>query len=227
VTERPLLLVDLDGVLVLERCMAGGRPGEILVLHQGLGPMFEAVRQEAMVVTHRSRREARQLVHASGLEPGHFIRIFAAEDLLIAACGGLAVRRLLSNGLEKAFALGRAEKLTGMPREAMAVIDDRQGNLDVLLEAGVGLALKAPAALSADGRSIVSFDMADVLDRLPSWHANRKAVRQIDLAPVGHEIYEWQRSGLSTQLLRKGAFNRSRRVAAALRKSHKTLFGNW
>lgn len=211
VSSRPILLLDLDGVVVLEPRSAD-KTREILVLHQHLGSMLAAARQTTVIVTHRSRREARQILRAMSLAAGSFVRLIGAEDLLNQACAGLHLRQLVRGGLQKNLALSLVEKITGQGRDNIVMLDDRQRNLDIMISAGVGLALKAPSDLSSDGRTVTTFDMVEVLQLLPDWHAHRSTRRQRDLRAVQQLVAPWQKSGLSTASLESHAFNRARRI---------------
>lgn len=216
VVKRPVLLLDLDGVVVFETRESGAR--EILVLHRDLGPRLAAAAQTTIVITHRSRREAEQILRAAGLDPAHIVRLIAAEDLFRQACAGLQWRQLLRRGLQKSFALSLVERIAGCTREDVAIVDDRQHNLDAMIAAGIGLALKAPSELSGCGQFLTTFDLDAMLRSLGQWHADREVHRQRALLPVTIAVEPWRRSGLSTKALERHAFNHARRVFFAGRR---------
>jgi hypothetical protein len=126
------------------------------------------------------------------------------------------VRQILRGGLEKSLALKRAEKLSGLSRTRMAIIDDRQHNIDALRHAGIGLALKAPSALSADHETLVTFDLAVALATFQAWSPG-PSPRAEDLPAQTLPIEPWRRSGLSTAMLERHIFNRARRIGFRLR----------
>ena len=216
VAAAPLLLLDLDGVVVFEAEKHGSR--ELIVLHEELGKKLVEAKQETVVVTHRSRREAEQILRAANLKPGHFLKLLAAEDVFRAALRGGDYLRVLRKGLLKSFALPVVEKLTGRPREDIVLLDDKQHNLSAMLEDGAGLAIKATFDISDDHTSFVTFDTDHMLECLPHWHANRSKRQQIDLPTIEKEVLDWRRSGLSTESLGTHPFNRARRLVYSLRK---------
>jgi len=219
IERLPVLLLDLDGVVILEARGSCPEQREILLLHRDLGAQLKAARRPTLILTHRSRREAEYILGSAGLTTAHYVRLIAAEDLFKQACATLQFRQLIRAGLEKALALPVVEKITGRSRDDVVIVDDRQHNLDSLVAAGAGLALKAPSNLSGDGRTVTTFDVTAALRSLDQWHAERSIARQRNLAPVTHPIAPWQRSGLSTVDLDQHAFNRARRIFFAARNS--------
>lgn len=209
----PVLLLDLDGVVVFEERSGAGRPREILVLHRALGAALAAARLPTIVLTHRSRREAVQILRAADLPPERLLGVIAAEQLFLAGLRHLRFGRLMRAGLEKALALEAAERLSGVPRRRMAIIDDRQHNLSALLKAGIGLALMAPSALSPDGRVLTTFDLAEALATVDAWSRASTPPRQAALRAEEHPVDAWRRSGLDTARLERHLFNRLRRLA--------------
>jgi hypothetical protein len=217
ISSSPVLLLDLDGVIVLEPRAHGMHKREILLLHRDMAGKMAEAQQPYMILTHRSRTEARQILRAAQLPAA--AELIAAEDLLKSACTGLHFGQAFRWGLRKSFGLAVAERMTGVKRDSIAVLDDRQHNLDAMLEAKAGIAMKAPSGLSADGREITTFDIELVLESLQDWHAARAEMRQIDLPAVQCRIASWQRTGLSTGGFDDHLFNRGRRIAGILRRS--------
>ena len=217
VSRRPVLLLDLDGVVVHECGRDGAGDREILILHRDLKASLANAVRHTFVVTHRSRREATRICEVAGLEAGGSMSLIAAEDLLREACARLRVRELARFGLRKTFALSIAERLAGAGPDDLVVVDDRQQNLDPLLAAGIGLAMKAPPVGWLDRGTLLTFDLAEALESLPAWYGGRASRRQIDLPPIDRALEPWQQSGRSTVSLNNHLFNRARRIARGLR----------
>ncbi|CAA9514515.1 MAG: hypothetical protein AVDCRST_MAG44-1605 [uncultured Sphingomonas sp.] len=214
---RPILLVDLDGVVVIEVDRNDPATRELLILHQGLAASLAAAAQHVFIVTHRSRREAEKICQAAELEVNDSLALIGAEDLFREACTTMQIRQLARFGLRKTYALSIAQRMTGAKPDDFVILDDRQQNLDPCLKAGIGLALKAPAAVSDDGRTIATFDMRGALRSMPKWYADRGTRRQIDIPAIARVIEPWQKSGISTAALGDHMFNRARRLASSLR----------
>src|SRR4051794_13928453 len=95
---KSLLLVDLDGVIVLEVAVTGSAP-ELLRLHRDPLASLQRFDCEVVVLTHRSAAEARTILRAVGLPASKLAGVIAAESILME---GLRQRRfgtLLHRGL--------------------------------------------------------------------------------------------------------------------------------
>lgn len=205
------LLLDLDGVVVLET-PAPAR--EILRLHDDLPLRLAALELPVIVLTHRSRAEARVILAAAGLAD---VRLVAAEDLCAEALRRLRLLALARGGLRKSFALSLVERRWGLARGDLVVIDDKPGNLADLLRHGVGLALLAPGRLSDDGAGVIGFELAEALRLIRSWAAGEALATPHKLTPRGGRIAAWQRTGLSTAASARHWFNTVRAIGASAR----------
>ncbi len=215
--KLPLLMLDLDGVVVHEAIGSASR--ELIILHRDLGERLLEAGQETVIVTHRSRREAIQILRAARILEKHILKLLAAEDVLRGAVRQRAYLEVLQRGLSKDFVLPIVERISRRPREDIVLLDDRQYNLQAVSDAGVGLTIKAPFDISEDRKSIETFDFSYLLENLNQWHRDRKQSRQIDLPRISMNIMNWQRSGLSTEKLEGHIFNRARRLAYSVRTS--------
>lgn len=218
---KGLLLLDLDGVVVFEAPGSAEADREILLLHPDLGQLLAASRLPTIILTHRSRREARQIVRAAGLDPDALVHLVAAEDLFCEAFRTGKLGQMLRGGLQKSLALNLAERKSGISRSRMAIIDDRDHNIAALKVGGVGLTMKAPSELSADGRTLTTFAIADALSRFRGWLAQGLGPQSFELVPEQHLVEPWRRSGLSTAHLERHLFNRLRRTAYHIRHAIK------
>jgi hypothetical protein len=218
-----LLLLDLDGVSALEcRSGAGGRL-EIMKLHDDMGAQLERFGCRIVVLTHRSRREALQILEAVGLADWDAENVVAAEQLLWAR--GRGMLKVLRDGLVKSAALSDIERRFGVHRRNMAIIDDRETNLVDLVDAGVGLGLMAPSEFDPSSNTIVSFDLSEALEIFTAWRAGASQTGRIQpLSPRAIDRTEDRRTGLNTRRHAAHPFNWTRYVARNARNFVLSLF---
>jgi hypothetical protein len=210
------LLLDLDGVVVLEP-RAPGTAREILRLHDDLAASLAALGLPVIVLTHRSRAEARVILEAAGLSSGRLHRLVAAEDLCAEALRRLRLLALLRGGLRKSFALSLVERRDGIARRDMAVIDDRPANLDDLRRHGVGLALLAPAQPPDGAGGLTTFDFAEAAAAIARWIAGARPDVALRLTARAVPLAAWRRTGLSSAASGRHWFNAVRAVGASAR----------
>lgn len=219
-----LLLLDLDGVVVFEHGPPWLERLEILRLHEALPALLARFEAPVVVLTHRSRAEARRILEAAGLGPDQLAGVMAAEDLALAAVRHGAVLRLFGRGLRKSLILPEVEARFGVPRARMALIDDRADNLEDLLAAGLGHALHAPSEVDAAG-GVVSFDMAEAVDRYHAWRGAGGAGGLTALTARPLADLQGRRTGLSTTREGANPFNRLRTAARKVRRGIGRLAG--
>ncbi|MBV8165681.1 MAG: hypothetical protein JO021_02735 [Alphaproteobacteria bacterium] len=210
------LLLDLDGVVVLEARAPGGEQ-EILRLHPDLAGRLSALGLPVIVLTHRSRAEARVILEAAGLPMASLHRLVAAEDLCLEALRRLRIRALLRGGLRKSFALSLVERRDGFAPADLAVIDDKPANLDDLRRHGVGLALLAPAQPRDAAAGVIGFDFAEAACVIARWIAGARPDVAVRLTPRTVRLAAWQRTGLSTASSGRHWFNTVRALGASAR----------
>jgi hypothetical protein len=217
-TADALLLVDLDGVVVYECAAPFADRVEIFLLHRHLTSLLGKIDAPVVILTHRSRSEARRILHAAGLNTDVLAGIIAAEDLFLAGLrGGLA--KMARFGLRKSLILPAVEARFGVPRNRIAFVDDRMVNLQDLLESGLGLAMLAPSKIGADRASLHSFDFADVLATFAEWRREHVPGTLERLPDRSGAVEPWQRTGLCTTREGRHAFNVARRVGSIVRRS--------
>ncbi|MBK1658106.1 hypothetical protein CKO45_07675 [Paracraurococcus ruber] len=219
--DASLLLLDLDGVVVYEAMPPESREREILLLHDNLRETLRDLGCPIVVLTHRSRREARRILAAAGVlgPDGPVQDIMAAEDLLLAAMRTGGPMQLLRRGLCKSWILPVVEARHGVPRGRMAFIDDRVDNLDALGRHGVGLRLHAPSGFVADGPRMVSFDVADAVAAIRHWQSAGDGPACVALTRRCYDVAPWRRTGLHTRKESLHAFNAARMVMRHLRQA--------
>lgn len=209
-----LLLLDLDGVLVLEGVppLTAGR--ELLRLHPDLA-LLDALDMPMAVLTHRSRREAERILAAIGFNATRLVAVVSAQDILSEALRQGDVLVLLRGGLAKRHALSLIERTTGIGRNDIAMIDDRDINLRSLLDAGLGYALLAPSAVAEDGASLTTFELEQAVEHLSNGCLRRGSLMRLDEAclPRG----DWQDTGLCTAAEERSIFNVLRRLGFRIR----------
>lgn len=214
-----LLLLDLDGVVVFESGPPLLEALEILRLHDGLTTLLDGLDMPVVVLTHRSRREAAQILQAAGVEVSRLGGIMAAEELLRAGLKHGGVAGVVRHGLRKSWILPLIEERFGISRKDIAFIDDRLENLQDLLAHGLGLALHAPSDVVAARRALVSFDFAEALERIAEWREGRLGGGIVALPAREYSVLEWRRTGLHTRRQGRHVFNMARRVGRAMRET--------
>jgi hypothetical protein len=162
-----LLLLDLDGVTVL-RVTEPGRTQMTVILQPTLIDAVSNLGFRVVILTHRSRAEAEQIVRAIVVDAAKMPLILAAEDLVKAAVRDGQIFKLLRRGIQKAFAVPYLERACGVSRDRMAVLDDNEGNIRTMIAAGVGLKVLAPTALLND-QVVRTFRSDVLLELLNNW----------------------------------------------------------
>jgi hypothetical protein len=214
--SRKLLLLDLDGVIVLECDPPVVERREILRLHQSLSLLTD-LGDPVVVLTLRSRSEAWRLLEAAGLSHGDIAGIRAAEDLLRAGLHPWRLVGLVAGGLRKSLVLPGLLKEFGVAAADVAIIDDMVSNLDDLAAHGVGLAIHAPSELEPGGSGFTSFDLSEAAHAIHAWRETG-GVQRIALKAVPREVEPWSRTGLCSTAEGRHAFNNARNFARPLRE---------
>lgn len=221
-TAKRLLLLDLDGVVVLEIAPPLVARRELMRLHDALGDLLQ-LGMKVVVLTHRSRREALTILEAAGLSPSQLSGVLAAEDLLIEGLRHGRFLQLARRGLAKDLCLPLLERRFAIPRQAMAMIDDRAVNLRGLLDAGLGMALLAPSSIDGSSASITTFSLASAVVRLQQWAAGERSERLTRLEEQVVAIKDLARTGMDASARGRHLFNRLRRVGFHLRSRLRAL----
>ena len=167
--ERKVLLVDLDGVLVLEFLPAGASVLELYNLCPNIADVLRRTAAPIVILTHRSRREAQKILTSIGLDQEHIQFVIAAEDLFLQGLIKNLGFGILSKGLKKSLALDILQKRLKVPPRNIAMIDDRIDNLHGLLDGGIGLAMLAPSEIAPDRKSITTFDHEEMIACFQRW----------------------------------------------------------
>ena len=184
VLKTHLLLLDLDGVVVVESRPPLCETLEIAVPHDtDAEKILAKLDIPVVVLTHRSRAQARGIVAATGLQKS-IAGIIAAEDILIASIRHGMVGKLLKHGLRKSFSLPEIERRFGLERSRMAFIDNHGGNIDDMARAGLGLVMLAPFEIAPDNSSIITFDFAAASEILSSWTRAQFMDTVVRLPPI-------------------------------------------
>jgi hypothetical protein len=214
--RESLVLLDLDGVVVFEVEPPFAATTELILLHENFDRELDALGIPVVVLTHRSRREARHILQVAGVATTALAGVIAAEDLFMAGvCHAPA--RMLKRGLRKDLALTALERRFGIDRSQIAFIDDRVDNLRDLVAAGIGLAIHAPSYLNLDQRLLMAFHIGDAFASIRSWDRSKPHARIISLPPQPLTMSRWRRTGLSTAPHGRHVFNAARRWGGIVR----------
>jgi hypothetical protein len=211
-----LLLLDLDGVVVIEISPPHAAKLEIILLHDLLNEALGSIDVPVVVLTHRSRAEANLILQSAGLTSREVAAVIAAEDILKAALKSGRRWRLLRHGLKKSWVLPEVEKRYGVARRDIAFIDDRHDNLEDMLGNGIGLAILAPSSIAVDGSSLVSFDFKQMVRLLEDWKGER-VPHVLALSSQEISIERWHRTGVGTNQRAQKTFNKARRYGRMIR----------
>ncbi|MCE0523806.1 MAG: HAD family hydrolase [Methylacidiphilales bacterium] len=214
--HQTLLLLDLDGVVVFEAEPPHFESAEILLLHDLLADVLRQTHAPVVVVTHRSKAEARRILEAARLDSSVLSGIVAAEDLLRAGLKHHGILRVARKGLRKSLILPVVEQRFGIARARMALIDDRLDNLEDMLAHGIGLALLAPS-LMENGGSLVSFDVNEAVEAFKNWDGSERRETVVRLTARTVALDPWRKTGLNTRRQGRHFFNLMRRMGRATR----------
>jgi hypothetical protein len=217
-----LLLLDLDGVIVIEVTPPDVAKPEIILLHECLDEALSNINVPVVVLTQRSRAEANVIMQSAGLTATRVAGVIAAEDIFKAALKSGRRWFLLRDGLRKSWILPEVEERYGVARHNIAFIDDRHDILEDMLGNGIGLAILAPSGITADGSGLVSFDFHEVVSFLKSWRG-MKAPSILTLPTKEISIERWRRTGVGTIRRSRHMFNRVRRCGRMIRHLVGTL----
>jgi hypothetical protein len=212
-----MLLLDLDGVVVFEAEPPLVATTELLLLHDDLASAIPALDIPVVVLTHRSRREAKQILQAAGVATT-LSGVIAAEDLFLAGIRHAPIR-MFASGLRKDLVLSVVEQRFGVERSRIAFIDDRIDNLQDLVAAGLGLGIHAPSYQVTDQPVLITFNLDDAFELIQNWDRTKPQARIFSLAPRQLAMSFSHRTGLSTVPHRHHLFNFARRIGRILRLS--------
>jgi hypothetical protein len=198
-SDTPILLLDLDGVVVFETGPPLSDSLEILALHTLLVDHLATLGLRTFVLTHRSRAEARRILRAAQVPSESLGGVFAAEDLFKAGLRSGRWGALAKGGLRKSLILPVIERRFKVDRSRAAFIDDRVDNVEDMTAAGIGLVLHAPSAIGVDGRSIETFDFAEAADAVRRWARGEAIDKVVKLSPVTSSVEGFRRTGHNTR----------------------------
>ena len=214
------VVLDIDGVLVLETSATGSSEEEVLVLHDGLESRLERIGAEVVFLTHRSRPEAEAILGAAGLGRRWLARCLCANDILSSAVLSGQWLRLARHGLRKSLALPKLRSRFGVSPARCLFVDDRLDNVLDMCRGGVGIGAVAPSGVDAVG-SVTTFDFDEIAEIVRS---HQPAVAGAGMAAVLHlrpqeiRIESQHRTGLETRHTARNGFNIARRSAAMVRR---------
>lgn len=212
------LLLDLDGVVVFETGPPLLPDLEILALQEDIIHSIATLDAAVVIMTHRSRAEAKRILSAAGITPANLTGVMAAEDLFIAAARHRQLGRMVRRGLRKSLILPEVERRFGIPRQRTALIDDRIDNVQDMVAGGLGLALHVPSEVAPDGDSILTCDLASTLQTFQDWTNGAVMPSVVTLPKARRVVMSFRRTGLNTRRAGRHAFNAARNLANISRR---------
>lgn len=210
---RHLLLLDLDGVVVV-RDPHQLRRGSTFLLHPDLIAAASDLDCGVVILTHRPRSEAEQIVRALPGGGSRVLGIMGAGNILKAALGSGKLHRLLTRGLLKSFAIGHLERKYGIHPRSMAMLDDSEPNIRTTSDEGIGLAMLAPTPRFGCGL-INTFSSSSAIGALHSWIEQGDSVPRMQALSYDEELSTSQLAAVSIRTA--GVEEAGRRLARALR----------
>jgi hypothetical protein len=220
------VLLDIDGVLVYEAEVGNGRRTEVLRLHPDLTTCMKQLNGPVFIVTHRSRREAHQILSCVGMHVARIGHLFAADEIVRCAIKRGRWRSLFQHGLRKSFILPELSHHYGIDPARLCFVDDRLSNIHDMAAAGVGLCLLAPQTCHDIG-TLTTFRFQEIVDRFRAWtesidERSNASGRIIELAECRRAVDDWCRTGVTTTQTAHSMFNAARRLGNRAR----ILLGN-
>jgi hypothetical protein len=213
------LVLDIDGVLVIEASAGSPSGAEVLLLHENLDARLGAIGAEVFFLTHRSRPEAAAILDAAGLSGRWLGRCLCANDIFKSALTSKQWLRLLRHGMQKSLALPELRRRYGVRPERSLFVDDRIDNVLDMCGRGIGLGAVAPSSVDAAGM-VTTFDFDEVSEIVSThrWPDGAHAAAVRHLRPHAIRIDHQRRTGLGTLRSSRNVFNLARRSAAMIRK---------
>jgi len=214
------VVLDIDGVLVLETSTGDGAAEEVLLLHEDLDARLAGLGAEVVFLTHRSRPEAGAILGAAGLGPRWLERCLCANDIFSSALVSGQWLRLACEGMRKSLVLPGLRRRFGVLPGQCLFVDDRIDNVLDMCGRGIGLGAVAPSAVDPTG-IVTTFDFDEVgrlvrAPRPPSGESGGAPV--LRLQPREIRVSSRHRTGLTTHHAARNGFNLARWSAAMLRR---------
>lgn len=167
-----LLFLDLDEILVTRTGQKKGvRCESLAAIHPQAAIDLSPLAGQVIVLTHRSRFEAMQIVKAiNGLE-AIILGVAAADDLIRTALATRQIMSLLHRGIEKRLFVRTASQKYGVPLNRIAILDDLHSNIASLLGDGAGMGIHAPHPVIREGK-VFTYDLQSAVSALLSFQEN-------------------------------------------------------
>lgn len=196
---------------------------ELLLLHRDMVACLEQLKRPVFVITHRSNREAKQILSCTGIDQSCIYHIFAANEILYCAIKWGRWRSLIRCGLKKSFILPELHHKYGIGPSQLCFVDDRPSNIRDMTRAGTGLCLLAPEVCHTLN-SLTTFNFQEIVDRFRGWRESIEKSSDVgglvfELAARQQAVEDWCRTGVSTKRTSRSTFNAARRLGRRIRES--------
>jgi hydroxymethylpyrimidine pyrophosphatase-like HAD family hydrolase len=198
--SKKLLLIDLDGVLVTDGDGDTRIGREILIVHPEFSEKLKYLNLPVAVVTHRTRREADQILAALNISNEILVSVYSANDIVLSALAKGRLRTLLQQGSLKSLVLSRINEKLHIQTSSMAFIDDRIANIEDMHSCGVGMTIHVPKARLIESDMMETFNIDEAIASLQEWCSEKDGIssvqRSINLKPVIKKIDKSCKSGI-------------------------------
>lgn len=161
VKRRALLLVDLDEVIITRLEIKADRE-IVTALHPSIVQNLRRAHKQIVILTHRSKSEATQILRLfNGIED-LILEVVTAEDLIWTSITTGRILLLIKKGITKSLFVKFALRKYGVHPQNIAIIDDSFNNVNAILNAGGGMGFLAPKPAVSEAE-IKTFNLLDVV----------------------------------------------------------------
>ena len=160
-TRRTLLFLDLDEVIITRLEIKADRE-IVTALHPSIVRCLCRAYKQIVILTHRSKKEALQILRLfNGIED-LILEVVGAEDLIWTSIATGQILELAKKGFKKKLFVKFASRKYGVRPENMAIVDDHCNSVSGILDAGGGMGFLAPKPVVTKAE-IRTFNLHDMV----------------------------------------------------------------
>jgi hypothetical protein len=133
---------------------------------------LKTLSSRTIVLTHRSRGEALQILRAIPGITDSIDDVVAANDIILAALLTGQFYPLIRGGIQKSIFIQMAYRKFGVKPHRISILDDNSANVDGMMAGGCELGILAPGPTITDGR-IAPYDLGAPVTNFRLCHGKR------------------------------------------------------